>query len=129
MRRGLVIASLGLTLAGLELSTEGLSLVLARLGAGFTALFAGVEFQVGGVRFVLGVLFLLGGLVLAGLTLWSARIWKGVRHRGRSCPRCGDETRRVKRTGWQRVVSTVAGEDLTRRRCAQCGWTGLSFTS
>ncbi len=70
MRRGLVITSLGLTLAGLELSTEAVSLVLARLQAGATAILAGVEFHVGAPRFLLGVLFLVTGVVLTGLTLW-----------------------------------------------------------
>ena len=128
MRRGFVIASLGLLLAGLELSTEAVSLVFARLRAGTIALLAGVEFQVGGTRFVVGVLFLVAGLLLAALTLWSAKVWKGVVRVGRACPQCGDRTRRVKRRGWHRLLSILMGEDLSRRSCEHCGWSGLSLT-
>lgn len=128
MRRGLVIASLGLTLLGLELSTEAVSLVLARLRAGTAALLAGVEFHVEAPRFVLGSLMLAAGLVLGVLTLWSARVWKGVVRVGKSCPRCGDRTKRVKRRRWQRVASRLVGESLSRRDCEHCGWSGLSLS-
>ena len=128
MRRGLVITSLGLTLAGLELSTEALTLVLARLQSGLMAILAGVEFQVGAPRFLLGVLLLVAGVVLGGLTLWSAKVWKSVTRVGRSCPDCGDRTKRVKRKRWHRFVSRLTGETFTRRSCEHCGWNGLSLT-
>lgn len=128
MRRGLVAASLGLTLAGLELSTEGVSLVLARLRTGASALVAGVGLPVGAPRFVLGVLALVAGVVLGGLTLWSARVWKRVAGVGGSCPRCGDRTRRVKRKLWHRLASSLVGERVTRRSCGECGWSGLSVS-
>jgi len=128
MRRGLVISSAVLTLLGLELATEAVSLAFARLRAGATALFAGVEFHVGAPRFLVGVVLLVVGVILAGLTLWSAKVWKGVIRVGRSCPQCGDRTKRVKRRAWERLVSKLTGESLTRRSCEHCGWSGLSLT-
>lgn len=127
IRRGLGFFSLVLTILGLELSTEGLSLILARLRAGFTALFAGVEFHVAPARFLVGLLFLLVGLVLWGLLVWSGRAQTAVAAVGTTCPDCGGATQRVKRRGWQKLLSALLGERLTRRRCEICGWVGLSL--
>lgn len=128
MRRRLVLASLGLTLAGLELSTQAVSLVASRIGAGVEAILAGVPFHVGATRFVLGVVLLAGGVVLGGLAVWSAQLWRGVATVGRRCPQCGERTRRTKRRRWQRAVSRLTGAPITRRSCARCGWQGLSLT-
>jgi len=127
MRRGLAFTSLLLLLAGLEMSTEALSLVLDRLGAGFSSLLAGTEFHVTGLRFGLGVFFLLVGLAIWVLLIWSAGQRHDVASVGTTCPQCGNRTRRVKRREWQRLLSAVLGERLSRRKCETCGWTGLSL--
>ena len=127
IRKGLAFASLFLLLAGLEMSTEGISLVLARLRTGMGALFSGNEFHVSGIRFSVGV-----GALAIGLAIWILLVWSD-RHRhdvdvvGSACPQCGNHTRRVKRKGWQRLLSMVLGERLVRRRCEQCGWSGLAL--
>lgn len=127
MRRGLVFMALALAVVGLELATEGVTLILARLQTGFNALLAGVEFHVGAGRFAVGLVFLLVGLGLSILLAWSARAQAKVAVVGSTCPQCGNETRRVKRKEWQRLLSAVLGERLTRRRCETCHWTGLSL--
>lgn len=127
IRRGLAFASGFLLLAGVELSTEGVSLVATRLGAGAGALLAGSEFHVSALRYGVGVGALTVGSGIALLLLWSARHRDDVATVGAACPQCGNHTRRVKRRGWQRLLSFVMGERLTRRHCEHCGWSGLSL--
>jgi len=127
MRRGLAFTSLFLLLAGLELSTEAFSLVLARLGTGVGAVLSGTEFHVSTLRFVVGVLTLAVGLAIWLLLIWSHTQRTEVASVGTTCPQCGNRTRRVKRKEWQRLLSTLLGERLSRRRCETCGWTGLSL--
>lgn len=127
IRKGLAFASLFLLLAGVELSTEGISLVLARLRTGVGALFAGNEFHVSALRFSVGVGALAIGLAIWILLIWSARHRDDVAVVGSACPQCGNHTRRVKRKEWQRLLSLVLGERLVRRRCENCGWTGLAL--
>lgn len=127
MRRGLALVALALVLMGLELSAEAISLVVQRLGAGVSALVAGAEFQVSGFRFVVGVGGLVLGLMIWGLLLWSARQGRAVATVGGACPRCGNDTRRVKRKEWQRVLAVLLDEQMTRRKCETCGWVGLSL--
>ena len=127
MRRGLAFASLFLLVAGLELSTEGISLAFSRLRTGLGALLTGTEFHVSGLRFGVGVLALILGLSIWVLLLWSAHRRNDVATVGTVCPQCGNPTRRVKRHEWQRLLSAVLGERLTRRRCETCGWSGLSL--
>lgn len=127
MRRGFGFVTLVLVVLGLELSTQGVTLVLARIRAGLGAVFAGAEFHVGAGRFLIGLLLLLAGLVMLGLMAWSARAQAHVAVVGSTCPQCGNDTRRVKRKEWQKLLSYVWGERLTRRRCETCHWTGLSL--
>lgn len=127
MRRGLVFVSLTLVLLGLELSTEALTLVARRLGAGAAAMAAGAQFHVPAFRFVVGVAGLALGLVLSGLLLWSSQRRDAVTAVGDLCPRCGNETRRVRRREWQRLLGVLLAERTTRRRCQTCGWLGLSL--
>jgi len=127
IRKGLAFASLFLLLAGLELSTEGISLVLARLRTGMGAVVAGTEFHVSGFRFSVGVVALALGLTIWILLIWSARHRHDAAAVGSVCPQCGNHTRRVKRKGWQRLLSLVLGERLVRRRCEHCGWSGLAL--
>lgn len=129
IRRGLAFASLFLLLAGLELATEAITLVLTRLRTGMSALLTGAEFHVSGLRFTVGVIGIALGLAIWVLLMWSARRRHDVAVSGSACPQCGNRTRRVKRKEWQRVLSLVLGERLTRRRCETCGWTGLSAGS
>jgi len=127
MRRGLAFTSIFLLLAGLELSAEGISLILARLRTGVGAVFTGTEFHVSGPRFVVGLVALILAVVIWGLLVWSDSQLGGVATVGPICPQCGNRTRRVRRKEWQRLLSFVLGEHLTRRRCETCGWTGLSL--
>jgi hypothetical protein len=123
----LAFAALFFLLAGLELSTEGISLVVARLRTGMGALLAGNEFHVSGLRFSVGVGALTLGVAILALLAWSARHRNDVAVVGTACPQCGNHTRRVKRKGWQRLLSVMLGERLVRRRCAHCGWAGLAL--
>jgi ribosomal protein L37E len=127
MRRGLAFASLFLLVVGLELSTEGISLAVARLRTGLGSLLTGTEFHVSALRFGVGLAALILGLSIWMLLIWSAHRRQEVATVGTSCPQCGNPTRRVKRREWQRLLSALLGEHLTRRRCETCGWSGLSL--
>jgi len=126
MRRSLAFSSLFLLLVGLETSTEGLSLILARLRAGIESILSDAPLHVSRFRFVLGAAFVLLGLLLWVLLIWSAGHRRDVATVGSTCPQCGNHTRRVKRRGWQRLLSVIMGQHLTRRHCDACGWSGLS---
>lgn len=126
MRRGLAFGSAFLLLVGLEMSTEGLSLILSRLRSGFVAVMSDAPLHVSEGRFAMGVSFLLMGLGLRLLLVWSSGRRGEVATVGGACPQCGNRTRRVKRRGWQRLLSLLTGEHLTRRHCDTCGWSGLS---
>jgi hypothetical protein len=125
----MAFASLFLLVVGVELSTEGISLILARLRTGVGAMFSGNEFHVSGMRFSVGIGALAIGLAIWILLIWSARHRHDVAVVGTACPQCGNHTRRVKRKEWQRILSLVLGERLVRRRCEQCGWSGLALRS
>lgn len=127
IRKGLAFTSLFLLLAGLELSTEGISLVLARLRTGMGALLSGTEFHVSGMRFSVGVVALAIGLGIWIVLIWSARHRHEAATVGSACPQCGNHARRVKRKGWQRLLSLVLGEHMVRRHCEHCGWSGLTL--
>ena len=126
MRRGMAFASIFLLVFGLEMSTEGLSLVLSRLRSGISAILSDAPLHVSEPRFAAGVAFLLLGLALWLLLVWSAGHRRDVATVGGTCPQCGNRTRRVKRKEWQRILSLVIGEHLSRRHCDTCGWSGLS---
>lgn len=127
IRRALAFLSVFLLVTGLEMSTEGISLVLARLRLGLTALGTGSEFHISGARFSVGVASMFLGILLLVLLLWSGFRRQEVATVGSACPQCGNPTRRVKRKEWQRLLSALLGERLTRRRCETCGWSGLSL--
>jgi ribosomal protein S27AE len=111
---------------GVEMSTEGLSLILGRLRSGIGALVNDAPLHVSEARFAMGLALLLLGLALWVLLIWSAGHRRDVATVGVTCPQCGNPTRRVKRKEWQRILSLVMGEHLTRRHCDTCGWSGLS---
>lgn len=127
MRRGVTGIALLLIFLGLELSTEALTLVVERLGTGFRAVLEGAEFEVSAPRFLIGVAGLVLGAVLLALSAWAGRKRQEVESVGAACPQCGNETRRVKRREWQRLLSALLGERLTQRKCDTCGWVGLSL--
>ena len=127
IRKGFAFASLFLLLVGVELCTEGVSLVLARLRTGMGALLAGNEFHVSGLRFTAGMIAMAVGVAIWVLLIWSARHRHDVTSVGATCPQCGNQTRRVKRKEWQRLLSLALGQRLTRRSCEHCGWSGLSL--
>lgn len=126
IRRALAFLSVFLMVTGLEMSTEGISLVLARLRWGVSALLTGSAFHLSGTRFAVGVAAMAAGVVLLALLVWSGVWSREVETVGTACPQCGNPTRRVKRREWQRLLSALLGEHLTRRHCDTCGWSGLS---
>lgn len=127
IRRALAFLSLFLVVTGLEMSTEGISLVLARLRLGLSAVLAGSELHISTMRFSVGFASMLLGVVLLVLLMWSELRRQEVATVGSACPQCGNPTRRVKRREWQRLLSALLGESLTRRHCETCGWSGLSL--
>lgn len=128
MRRGMAFSSIFLLVVGLEMSTEGLSLILSRLRSGTVAIMSHGPLPVSEARFAMGVAFLLLGLALWLLLIWSSGHRRDVATVGGTCPQCGNRTRRVKRKEWQRILAVIMGEHLTRRHCDTCGWSGLSST-
>ncbi|MGD8319808.1 MAG: hypothetical protein PVJ02_05125 [Gemmatimonadota bacterium] len=129
MRRGLAFLALASVVVGLELSAETVSLTLARLHAGISAVLSGVEFHVSALRFLLGLVLVALGLSMSVLLTLSVRQRRSVVAVGPACPRCGNRTRRVKRSGMQRLLAALLGEGMTRRKCDTCGWVGLSLRS
>jgi len=77
------------------------------------------------IRFALGVLLVLLGAIMLAVTIW---VRFGVRNiaAGSSCPQCGGETSRIHRRGRHRLLGRIHGMPLTRRKCHDCGWRGLT---
>ncbi len=126
MRQVASLLSIGSVVLGLELSTRAVSLTVMRLSSGFQAILGGVELFVSPVRFLIGVGVLVVGLALALLVGWVGIVGGRVQAVGEACPECHEDTERLKRRATQRLLSTFIGQQLTRRRCAACGWRGLS---
>lgn len=129
MRRTLAIISLTLILIGLELSTGAISFTVTRLGDGAAALFAGSAFRISALRYGVGLLTIIMGVLVWAVLFWSARARTGVQAVGHTCPKCGSETRRVRRKRRHRLLAMLMGEALARRQCESCGWVGLSLRS
>ena len=127
MRRLLAFVALVLLALGLELSTQTITLTISRMSAGIQALLAGVDFFLPKGRFVIGLVFVAGGLALAVLLVWAGRARHSVGTVGSSCPNCGNRTRRVRRTQAQRLLSLLVGQRIARRKCETCGWIGLAL--
>lgn len=127
MRRLVAFVALVLVALGLELSTQTITLTISRMSAGIQAVFAGVDFFLPKSRFIIGLVFVVGGLVLAVLLLWAGRARKSVGIVGSSCPNCGSRTRRVRRKRSQRLLSLLVGQRIARRKCETCGWIGLAL--
>jgi len=125
IRRGLPVLSLVLVLLGLELSTGALSESAAEMGRVLGAVLSGEPTAAYLPGFFSGLLAIgLGGAGLA-VSLWT-RIVRGGLARGRTCPRCGERTHRIKRRSWQRLLARLLAENVQRRLCRDCGWKGLS---
>ncbi len=127
MRRLLAFVASVLVVLGLELSTQILTLTISRITAGVRAIMAGAEFYVPTGRFVVGLVFVIAGLVLFGLLVWSGGVHPRVGAVGAVCPNCGGRTQRVRRRRWQRLFSLLVGRAIARRRCETCGWVGLAL--
>ena len=126
MRRTTPFLAIGLVVLGLELSTEAASATAARLSSGFQDVVVGVESLVSPTRFVAGVSMLALGLVVGVVQMILEGAEGRVSAVGGTCPVCGRQTERMKRKTLHRMLSTFMGRKLTRRRCGECHWTGLS---
>ena len=125
MKRTLEVLSLILILVGIELATGSLTYALERLERVYRALSVGNEPEVSLIRFALGVLLVLLGAIILGVTLWvrfSARLIGA----GSSCPQCGGKTTRIRRRWSQLLLGKILGMRTTRRMCRDCGWRGLT---
>ena len=127
MRRLASLVSLGLVLLGIEMSTKMASLAFGRIMSGFSAVAAGLEFHVSTLRFVTGVVLLTVGVLSTALFSWVDRAERRMTSRGDRCPRCRSETHRAKRRPIHMVVSGLMGQELSRRQCKECDWSGLAL--
>ena len=127
MRRLASLISLGMVLLGIELSTKMVSLAFGRILSGFSAITSGSDFFVSTPRFFTGVALLTVGILSTALFSWVSRKERKMATAGDRCPRCHAETHRAKRRTIHRVVSTLMGQELSRRQCKECDWTGLAL--
>lgn len=127
MRRFVSLLSLVVMLVGLELGVEMVSLTWARIGAGVSAITNGLEMHVSPARFVTGVLLFVGGFTVWFAVTWLGRMEQRISAVGDYCPRCRSETKRVKRSRFQRIVSSAMRDEVASRECDQCGWSGLAL--
>jgi predicted nucleic-acid-binding Zn-ribbon protein len=126
LRRPLTLIALGLFLLGLEVATGAVFLALARLGTGMRAVLAGDEFLVSTPRYLVGLALVLAGVGLYGGVYWADLMKLRVVVGGEVCPKCGTNTRRVRRRSWHRALAKVFDVQVTRRHCERCGWSGLA---
>ena len=125
MKRTLEILSLVLILVGIELTTGSLSYALGRLERVYRALSVGNEPEVSLVRFAVGALLVILGAIIMAVLIWarfSARIVGAVSF----CPQCGGKTTRIHRRKRHRLLGKILGMPVTRRKCSDCGWRGLT---
>ena len=125
MKRTLEVLSLILILVGIELATGSLTYALGRLERVYRALSAGNEPEVSLVRFAVGTLLVLLGAIILGVTIW-ARFSARIVSAGSSCPECGGKTTRIHRRKRHRLLGKILGMPVTRRKCSDCGWRGLT---
>ena len=128
MRRTTPFLAVGLVVGVLDLSTKAASVTAGRLSSGYQDLVGGLESLVSPTRFVADVsllvlvLGLVGGVVLVMLENAEGRVGAV----GDKCPVCGRQTERMKEKRFHRMLSMFMGRELTRRRCGECHWTGIS---
>jgi len=126
VRRTTPFLAVGLVVLGLELSTKAASLTAIRLSSGFQTLVEGLESFVSPTRFVAGVSLLTMALLVGGVQMMFENAEARVSAVGDTCPVRGRDTERLKRKSVHRLLSKFMGRRLTRRRCMECKWTGLS---
>jgi hypothetical protein len=126
LRRVLEILAVLLFFAGLELAARTLSHTVSHLDETFRTAFAGESFVFPPPAFLVG-----SALVAIGATLWLLTIWANSQAKlvqpGPNCPRCGAKTNRLKRSRRNKLLAALLGHRVTRRRCGQCSWGGLSL--
>jgi predicted RNA-binding Zn-ribbon protein involved in translation (DUF1610 family) len=125
LKRTLEVLSLVLILVGIELATGSLSYALGRLERVYRALSVGNEPEVSLVRFAVGTLMVLLGAIIVTVLFWarfSARFVGAVSF----CPHCGGKTTRIHRRSRHRLLGMILGMPVTRRKCSDCGWRGLT---
>jgi len=129
LKRTLEVVSLILILVGIELATGAFSHALEQLERVYRALSVGNEPEVSLIRFALGVLLVLLGAIILAVILW-ARLTARAIGASSSCPRCGGETKRIRRRERDRFLGMILSMPINRRVCRDCGWRGLTaFTS
>ena len=125
MRRTLELLSVSFVLAGLELATGTLSTTFDQFTQILSSTVAADVPSLPPIRFVGGVGMIVVGVVGLGIVLWVR--YAGTRlSRGPVCSSCGGQTQRMKRRIQHRVLGSMLGMDLVRRRCIECGWRGLA---
>lgn len=65
------------------------------------------------------------GVAGMGVALWAKHAGAHL-SRGPVCSRCGGKTQRLRRRIHHRVLGSMLGLELERRRCFECGWKGLA---
>ncbi len=127
MRRILEVVSLALVVAGFELTAGTVSHTFQVVRRVYRELVWSTEPTVSLPRVVLG-----GLLVVAGLAGLALALWARVRGRkvgwGKTCPQCGSATHRIRRRRRHRILGWLLGRRITRRRCRECGWRGLTVS-
>lgn len=126
MSRAVLVVSVLLLAAGLELAAGTFSGTVAEISGGLDALRRVPDTGEFPLRFAGGLLLLAWGAAGTALAGWTLRRERRL-PRGRSCPRCGNGTRRVRRRLRHRLLARFLGARVVRRRCTDCGWTGLAL--
>ena len=117
--------SVGLFLLGFELATRAITVGLVRLREGARDLLASEPvLHVPDAQFALGIALLVGGAFSGVIGGWRLLAFRSIG--GTSCPTCGQETKRIRRKAHHRIAGFFLGSNISRRRCAQCGWVGLA---
>ena len=109
---------------GLELSTGFLEYIVSQYRDGIET-FLNPNIQPDYLGMIAGTLLILSGAAGMGLWLWTMVMLQDVTNSD-LCPECGSETRRVRRTPSQRLLSMIARIRVSRRSCSRCSWNGLT---
>jgi hypothetical protein len=121
------MVSLALILLGLEMATKIVSLSFGRIMSGFSAIANGLDFHVSRLRFASGIAFFTVGVVIWMVGSFITRAERRMEAAGDRCPQCRAETHRAKRRMIHKIVSGLMGQELSRRQCKECSWSGLAL--
>ncbi len=127
MKRFVPLMAVAAVLLGVEVAVRTVSLSWLRLQAGFGSLFSEAPLPVSTTRFVVGVALIAVGGFTGAAWGWLRRMERRAAVAGGRCPECGGRTERVRRKKIHKLLSTLVGEELVRRRCQECRWSGLSM--